>query len=252
MDAGPLVRRDTDGGVTTLTLDSPTNRNALSLPLLGELSSHLETLAAGPPRAVVITGTGPAFSSGADLKSGPDAVAATPPAVAEVIEKLWALPAPVVVALNGHVRAGGLGIVAAADVVVAPATATFAFAEVRIGVVPAVVAVVCARRMTPRSLSRYTLTGEPFTADAARDAGLVTVVVEPDEVASTTASVVDELTTAGPHAVAATKSLLRSLQPPIAADMAAASSLSAEVFATREATEGIAAFLARRRPSWRP
>jgi methylglutaconyl-CoA hydratase len=251
MEQGPLVRAVADGPVTTLTLDSPANRNALSLGLLGELSSHLDALAAAPPRAVVVTGTGPAFSSGADLKAGTAAVAATPPAVAEVLDKLWALPSPVVVALNGHVRAGGLGIVAAADVVVAPATATFAFAEVRIGVVPAVVAVVCARRMAPRALSRYTLTGEPFTAAEARDAGLVTIVVEPDEVAATTASLVEELTTAGPRAVAATKSLLRTLAPPIGPGMAEAAALSAEVFASPEATEGIAAFAARRTPAWR-
>src|SRR5215218_3010887 len=127
MEQGPLVRAVADGPVATLTLDAPATRNALSLGLLAELSSHLDALAADPPRAVVVTGTGPAFSSGADLKAGTTALAATPPAVAEVLDKLWALPSPVVVALNGHVRAGGLGIVAAADVVVAPSTATFAF-----------------------------------------------------------------------------------------------------------------------------
>src|SRR5688572_10713505 len=138
-----LVRSVTDAGVTTLTLDSPANRNALSTPLMRQLLDALgEALTDPAVRVVVISHTGPVFCSGADLK-GPRAAreSGRVPAeiLADVLAALWEFPKPVLARVAGPARAGGLGLIAAADIAVCARDATFAFSEVRLGVIPAVI-----------------------------------------------------------------------------------------------------------------
>src|SRR5262245_5149254 len=159
-----LVHLDVTDRIATITLDSPNNRNALSRRLMAELAAHLATAWEHPEvRGVLLTATGTTFCSGADLRDPPGAEP-TPGEVTvpQILTDLWRSPKTVVLQLNGHVRAGGIGLVAAADLVVAPRRATFAFSEVRLGVAPAIVAVLCGRRMQPRPLARYMLTGESF------------------------------------------------------------------------------------------
>jgi enoyl-CoA hydratase/carnithine racemase len=157
-----------------------------------------------------------------------------------------------VVRVNGHARAGGLGLVAAADMAVAAEAATFAFTEVRVGVAPAMILVPALRVVDRRFLTRATLTGERFGAAEAFGAGLLTAVT-PDEVSldAWVADVTTALRQGAPGAVRATKALLRTLPAQGWAEgLAAASATSADLFAGDEAAEGMEAFLQKRRPAW--
>lgn len=200
-------------------------------------------------RAVAITGTGSTFCSGADLTDPP--VDEGPGSFSDVLSELWGYPKPVVAALNGHVRAGGFGLVAAADAVICARSASFAFTEVRIGVAPAIISVLCLRRMTPIAASRYMLTGERFDADDALAAGLISSVVDDADLPAATDRLLDELRQCEPNALRATRSLLRTIPSMDAeAGFAHARRVSAEMFSSPEAAEGIAAFREKRPPRW--
>jgi methylglutaconyl-CoA hydratase len=237
-------------GIRTLTLDSPANRNALSIRLLGQLAQALhEATADAEVRAVVLTGTGTVFCSGADLS---ERGSGAPNRMPEILTTMVDSPVPVLVRVNGHTRAGGIGLIAAADIAVAAEAATFAFTEVRVGVAPAMILVPALRVMDRRFLSRMVLTGERFDADQAAAAGLLSAVVGDD--AALDAWVAEQtvaLRKSAPGAVRATKELLRALPAQGWSDgLEAAASTSAELFAGPEATEGMAAFLEKRRPAW--
>lgn len=248
-----LVHLEIDNLIGTITLDSPHNRNALSQQLLAELEAHLRAAAADANvRGVVLTGTGNTFCAGADL-SGAAAPGVRSVPFVEILEQLWHYPKTVIARLNGHVRAGGTGLVAAADIVIAPTTATFAFSEVRIGVAPAIIAVLCQRRMPARAASRYMLTGEVFDAEAAVDAGLVTLAVEPDELDAATERVAEAVRLTEPNAVAATRRLLVDLPAMSVGDgLRHAEAISTALFESPQAAEGIAAFREKRPPRWAP
>ena len=141
----PLVRIDHRGPATWITLDSPANRNALSRRLVHGLAGALDEAAGRGARLVVLTGAGNTFCSGADLgeRLHPPATGAPPHpevTVAGLLTRIAQAPLPVLARVNGHVRAGGMGLVAAADLAVAPMTATFGFSEVRVGATPATIA----------------------------------------------------------------------------------------------------------------
>ena len=150
-----LVRTATAAGVTTVTLDSPANRNALSTPLMRELMGALTGALTDPAvRVVVLSHTGPVFCSGADLKETAEARAdGRVPAelLADVLAAIWEFPKPVIARIAGPARAGGLGLIAAADLAVCTHEATFAFSEVRLGVIPAVISATVLPRLLPRA-----------------------------------------------------------------------------------------------------
>jgi methylglutaconyl-CoA hydratase len=237
-------------GVRTVTLDSPANRNALSSRLLGQLQAALGDAATDQAvRVVVLTGAGTVFCSGADLS---ERGSAAPNRMPEILRTLVQYPTPVIARVNGAARAGGLGLIAAADMAVAAESATFGFSEVRVGVAPAMILVPALRVVEPRFLARAVLTAEPFTAGEAAAAGLLSAVV-PDEES------LDEWVRAraraigrgSPGAVRATKELLRTLRTRGFDDgLEQAARRSAELFAGEEAAEGMAAFLEKRRPAW--
>jgi enoyl-CoA hydratase/carnithine racemase len=245
-----LVGVDHSDGIRTLTLDSPSNRNALSARLLEQLGLALrDATTDAAVRAIVLTGTGTVFCSGADLSERGSGV---PNLMPEILTGLVESPVPVIARVNGHVRAGGLGLVAASDMAVAPESATFAFTEVRVGVAPAMILVPALRVMDTRFVTRMALTGERFEAAAAASSGLLSAVVA-DEAAlnSWVAVQADALRQAAPGAVRATKDLLRRLPPePWHKALDEAAQTSAALFAGEEATEGMAAFLEKRRPAW--
>ncbi len=170
-----LVRTVTVAGVTTLTLDSPANRNALSTPLMSQLLDLLGDALTDPDvRAVVLSHTGPVFCSGADLKETAEArETGKVPAelLADVLAALWEFPKPVVARIAGPARAGGLGLIAAADIAVCTREATFAFTEVRLGVIPAVISATVLPRLTPRAAAELYLTGELFDGVRAAEVG---------------------------------------------------------------------------------
>jgi methylglutaconyl-CoA hydratase len=252
-----LVRTATAAGVTTLTLDSPANRNALSTPLMGELLDRLSAAAADPAvRVVVLSHTGPVFCAGADLKETAEARAdGRIPAdvMGDVLAAIWELPKPVVARVGGPARAGGLGLIAAADIAVCAQDATFAFSEVRLGVIPAIISATVLPRLAPRAAAELYLTGNVFDGRRAAEVGLVTAAVPGDELDAAVGAYVSALVRGGPLALAGTKQLLRRTgQPAIRAELAELSARSAGYFRSEEGREGVAAFREKRDATWVP
>ncbi|MBL1081913.1 enoyl-CoA hydratase family protein [Streptomyces actinomycinicus] len=240
-----LVGRTRARCVETLSLDSTGTRNALSAALVAELSAALAECGKDPDvRAVVLTHTGTTFCAGADLRDPPD-----PDALVALLRQLIELPRPVVARVTGHVRAGGLGLLAACDLAAASATASFAFTEVRIGVAPAVISLPLLPRTDPRALARYYLTGERFDPAEAVRLGLLTVTA--DDVDEALAPVLDGLRRSAPQALAETKRLLTArVLETFDRDAASLTALSARLFSTDQAREGMTAFLERRDAAW--
>jgi len=247
-----LVRCDQAGQVATITLDSPANRIALSSGLLTELHETLAGALADPVvRVIVLTGTGPVFCSGADLKESRQRPAAAPALFPHILQLIWDSDKPVVCRVNGSARAGGIGLLAACDIAIAARSATFAFTEVRIGVAAAVIAVTCLRRMQPRAGYEYFLTGEAFDADRAARIGLLTAVTAEADLDAETSRYVSMLLRGAPGALAVTKAILRDVPGlPLVDGLARMAELSATRFASPEAQEGMAAFAEKRDPSW--
>ncbi|MER7051802.1 enoyl-CoA hydratase family protein [Streptomyces sp. NPDC000351] len=240
-----LVRRARDRGVETLTLDSPHHRNALSAALVSDLAGALTDAGEDTGvRAVVLTHTGNTFSAGADLRDPP-----RPDALAGLLRQITELPKPVVARVAGHVRAGGLGLLAACDIAGASTASTFAFTEVRVGVAPAVISLPLLPRTDPRALARYCLTGERLGAAEAARIGLVTAAG--DDVDAVLEPVLDGVRRASPQGLAETKRLLTArVLEAFDRDAADLTALSARLFASPQAREGMTAFLERRDPPW--
>ncbi|GAA2787549.1 enoyl-CoA hydratase family protein [Streptomyces showdoensis] len=237
-----LIEASTDRGVTTLALDSPATRNALSAPLVAELADALSACGKDPAvRAVVLTHTGSTFSAGADLKAPPG-----PYAFVDLLRQIVELPKPVVGVVEGHARAGGLGLLGACDIVVASDAADFALTEVRIGVAPAVISLTLLPKLDQRAAARYYLTGERFGAAQARAMGLVTAP------AADLDGILDGLRGASPQGLRASKRLVTArVLEAFERDAEELVQLSASLFASAEAREGMTAFLERRDPAWR-
>jgi enoyl-CoA hydratase len=245
-------------GVTTLTLDAPKRRNALSGALLSALTDALHAADGDDgTRAIVLTHTGGTFSAGVDLKDpSPSSQQSSsrgdpnpPGAFLSLLRLLLTLPTPVVARVTGHARAGGLGLLGACDIAVAGASATFAFTEVRIGVAPAVISLPLLPRLDPRAAARYFLTGEVFDAAEAARIGLLTAAAPDADTAL--APVLDGLRRAAPGALRATKELVNAkVLDAFDSEGKAVTELTARLFTSEEATEGMTAFLERRDPSW--
>ena len=249
-----LVRFAVEGQVARITLDSPDNRNALSSALVDQLHRALSD-AAGERgvRAVVLGHTGGTFCAGADLsEAGGDAFEAAADRARRLTALLRAmleLPLPVVGAVDGHVRAGGLGLVGACDIVVAGRQSTFALTEARIGVAPGIISLTLLPKMTARAAGRYFLTGEKFGADEAAAIGLVTVAA--DDVAASVAGVTAELGRGSPQGLAASKALTtRAILEEFDRRAETLTVESARLFLSDEAREGMLAFLQKRPPRW--
>lgn len=263
-----LVHLAVDDGVGTVTLDSPANRNALSRRLMADLERQLSlALADDRVRVIVLTGTGTVFCSGADLReqraaneSGRDAGVGTARptegrsrGLPGVLTTLWNSPKPVVGRVNGSARAGGLGLVAACDIAVGVQGATFGCSEVRIGVAPAIISVVLVPRLGIAKATELFLTGEPIDAAEAVRIGLLNQAVPPADLDSVTARYVESLLKGAPRALAESKRLVREVpRMDLDAAFAWATELSANLFASEEAHEGMLAFAEKRAPRWAP
>ncbi|MGH3795230.1 MAG: enoyl-CoA hydratase-related protein [Pseudonocardiaceae bacterium] len=247
MSDAEVVHLAVRSGIATITLDSPANRNALSAQLRAELRDALQRSQDDDTvRVVVLDHTGPVFCAGMDLKEpGNQGVIEFP----RILQQIWTHPKPVVAKLAGPARAGGIGIVAAADVAVAAHGATFAFTEVRIGLVPAVISVTVLPRLLPRAAHELLLTGEAFDAARAAAIGLLTSAVPADRLDAEVARYTGMLAKGAPEALTLTKQILHRHQN-LAEDFAAMLELSAARFASPEGQEGIRAFAEKRPPSW--
>ena len=240
-----LIARTRARAVETLSLDSPHNRNALSAALVGELADALTDAGKDSGvRAIVLTHTGNTFSAGADLQDPPP-----PEALVALLRQIIELPKPVIARVTGHVRAGGLGLLAACDIAAAATDATFAFTEVRIGVAPAVISLPLLPRTNPRALARHYLTGERFDAAEAVATGLLTAC--DSDVDRVLDPILDGLRRSAPDALAETKRLLTArVLEAFDRDAADLTALSARLFSSPQAREGMTAFLERRDPAW--
>ncbi|BBX63253.1 enoyl-CoA hydratase [Mycobacterium saskatchewanense] len=284
--AGPA---ETKGPFARLTLNSPHNRNALSTVLVNQLHQGLRDAAADPAARMVVLGhAGGTFCAGADLSeassgdregggagrsgsppsargdregggagrsgsppSGYDTAAARARELTALLRAIVSSPLPVIAAVDGHVRAGGFGLVGACDIAIAGPRSTFALTEARIGVAPAIISLTLLPKMSARAAARYYLTGETFDAGRAAEIGLVTMAV--DDVDAAVQSVVADVGRGSPQGLAASKALTTAaMLEGFDRDAERLTEESARLFVSDEAREGMLAFLQKRRPSWAP
>lgn len=248
-----LVEYTLEGRVARLTLNSPHNHNALSTALVEQLHRGFADAVAAGARAVVLGHTGRTFCAGADLSeaSGDPGDIAVDRAgeMTRLLRAILEAPVPVIAAVDGHVRAGGMGLVGACDIAVAGPQSTFALTEARIGVAPSIISLTLLPKMTARAAGRYFLTGEKFGPSEAADIGLITVAAE--DVESTVSALGAEIAKASPQGLAVSKALTTAAI--LAGFDARADELtrqSAELFTSAEAREGMLAFLQKRSPDW--
>jgi enoyl-CoA hydratase/methylglutaconyl-CoA hydratase len=244
-----LVHYGVEGGVGTIVLDSPHNRNALSRQLVGELFERLDAAAADDSRVVVVRSADRVFCSGADLsEAASGGMEQGARAMVEMQRRIVALPKPVLTRLGGPVRAGGLGIVAASDVAICADDVTFAFTESRLGLAPAVISLTVLPRLTSRAAADTFLTGRTFDATEAAAMGLVTRAVPAAELDAEVARAVADLLRAHPQGLRETKALLtRDLLAGIDEHAEEMATLSARLFGSDGAREAMTAFLTRKK-----
>jgi enoyl-CoA hydratase len=249
-----VVHCSVDRAIATITLDSPFNRNALSAQLVGELTDHLASAGADEDvRAIVLTHTSNTFCAGADLTeaAGEGGPAKGTTRLIALLRQILHLPKPVIVLVDGNVRAGGLGLLGAADIVIVSTSSSFAFTEVRLGLAPAMISLTVQPRLTDRAAAHRFLTGTRFDAVEAARIGLVTESA--DDPTARLEELLEDLRACSPQGLAATKLLLTGpLLAEFDARAEALAARSAELFASEEAREGIASFLERRPPRWAP
>jgi len=251
------VHYSVDQGMATVTLADEENRNALGNALVAGLHDALERALADPAvRVIVLTHAGSVFCAGANLKERA-ADPATPQAGAVSFDQLLTLiqcaPKPVVARIAGATMGGGLGLACAADIAIASTDAKFGFTEVRLGVAPAMISVVCLPKMRRGEAMEAFLRGNRFSGARAAELGLVTRAVDPADLDAEVEAVLADLVRGGPNALAAAKRLVNEIPGLALADAFDwTTQFSAELFASDEAAEGMQAFLARRDAAWVP
>ncbi len=241
-------------GGAWIALNRPEKRNALSGLLISEVFDHVAAANEDDAvRCIVITGNGPGFCSGADLKDDRGLPAGRERAVAypELLSAIQDSPKPVIAAINGPAFAGGLGLVGACDIAVAVDTAQFSFSEVRIGVIPAVISVVCLPKLGTHHGMKLFITGERFTGQQAVDMGFVHRAVAAEQLESAVQEEIDMIRKGGPIAVIECKKLVRQV-PLLSREQGFAETApwSARMFGSEEAREGMLAFRERRDAAW--
>lgn len=250
-----LVTSETRGRVTTITLGDDERRNALSQELLRELMEAIDDAERDDQvRVVVVTNRGSTFCSGANLaeiSSSPRDSGAPGVQLTGLFGRILSSPKPFVGRLAGHCVAGGVGLAAAMDISVAVDSATFGFTEVRVGVAPAIISVICLAKMRRGDAQEAFLRGNRFSADEAARVGLITRSVPLDRLDAAIDDIVNDLLAGEPHALAAAKQLAYAV-PSMSNDegFAWTAQLSTNLFTSDEAKEGMRAFLEKRPASW--
>lgn len=254
------LRSERQGSVEHLTLNRPEVRNAFNEAMIAELTAWANALGVSDARVVVISGAGKAFSAGADVAWMAKTVAYSEAEnledarhAAAMFAALDQLPVPVVGRLHGAAIGGGAGLAAVCDIVVASNETTFAFSEVKLGIVPAVISPYVIAKIGRSAARELFLTGARFTATRAREIGLVHAVVPLADLDTAVSGYVDELLTAGPEAIATAKALVARVPRETPEN---AATLTARAIANRrvseEGQEGLRAFLEKRKPGWSP
>jgi methylglutaconyl-CoA hydratase len=246
--------------VATVTLNRPDLRNAFNEHTIAELALAFDELGRNElVRVVVLAANGPAFCAGADLNwmkkmagyshAENQADAAR---LADMLRTIYLCPKPVVAKVQGDCYAGGMGLVAVCDVVVASEAANFCLSEVKLGLIPATISPYVIKAMGENAARRYFLTAERFDAREAYRIGMAHEVVTPEELDSTVLGIVTALARNSPHAVREAKKLVREVvgKPVGDALLADTANRIAEIRASDEGREGVASFLEKRKPTW--
>jgi methylglutaconyl-CoA hydratase len=242
------LKVERDGDLLRVTLARSDRHNAFDADLIGELAEAF--VGVGRARVVILAGEGKSLSAGADVDwmrasvdLSQDENVADANALRRMLEAIDSCPAPVVARVQGYALGGGAGLVATADIAIAAPDAVFAFSEVKLGIIPAVISPFALAKIGPSAARRYFLTGERFDAETALRIGLVHEIA--DDLDAAVERVVEELLSAGPHAVRWAKRLIRE-RP----DGPETARWIAERRASDEGQEGLRAFLDKRPPAW--
>lgn len=261
MTPHPSVLLARDGIVATVTLNRPAVRNAFNEGMIGVLTETFAALGSDPSvRVIVLTGAGPVFCAGADLdwmqrmarfsetENHADALR-----MARMLQAVYACPKPVVARVQGDCYGGGVGLAAAADIVVAAEHAQFCLSEVKLGLIPATISPYVIRALGEQASRRYFLTAERFSAVEAQRLGFVHEMAQAEALDAAVAPLVAALAAAGPEAVGEAKRALREIAGQPIGDALAADTAAriAQRRASAEGQEGIRAFLEKRVPSWK-
>jgi len=240
-------------GIATITLNRPDNRNALSIELTNSLGDNV-TKAIGDDgvRVVVLTNNGNTFCAGANLRGEPTDEAPRFGLV-EILQAIQDAPKPFVGRIAGHCTGGGNGLAAACDISIAAEDVFFAFTEVRIGVAPAIISVVCLPKLRRSDALELFLTGKRVMATRIAEMGMINLAVPSEELDAAVGDIVDDLAAGAPNALAKSKELVYKV-PAMSRDEAfrMTAKLSTELFASEEAAEGIRSFREKTKPSWVP
>lgn len=246
------------GHVTTITLNRPEKRNAITTQMIAELQSALDAIEKTHARVVVLTGAGKAFCSGMDLDLLQSI--ATQSAgenqedsrrMAKMFRRIWAYTKPLIAAVNGHALAGGCGIATLCDFTLAVPEAKFGYTEVKIGFLPAIVSVFLTRQIGEKHARDLLLTGRLVEASEAKTLGLVNEIVSSELLMDRTRELADVLIAASPSSVARAKRLLTcAAAPALDADLERAVLENARIRCTPDFKEGLASFLEKRKPVW--
>ena len=255
-EASAPVRVEESDGVLTVTLVDQANRNALGAALVGGVREALDRANADDAvRAIVLTNEGTTWCAGANLKEQSarnDAGRET--GLGDFPELLLAIrrsPTPVIGRIDGHVVGGGNGLAAVCDVAIARADVQFGFTEVRLGVTPAIISVVCLPKMRAGEAMEAFLRGNRFPAQQAADYGLISRAVPGADLDAAVGEVIADLRRGGPKALGLAKQLVYEVpRMETEAAMAWAAQFSAECFAGEEASEGMKAFIEKRDAAW--
>jgi methylglutaconyl-CoA hydratase len=252
-----VTKRD---GVARVTLNRPDLRNAFDDALIRRLRASFEDVASDRTiRVMVLAGNGPAFCAGADLNwmkrmasYGYDENLADANALAQMLATLDRLPKPTIARVHGPVFAGGTGLVAACDIAVGTPEAKFCLSEAKLGLSPATISPYVMRAMGEREARRYFLTAEVFDAAEAFRIGMLSIVVEQNELDPTIEGLLKHLLAGGPEAHAKIKALIRAVagRRPDDALVAETAKHIAEIRGSPEGKEGIASFLEKRKAAW--
>jgi methylglutaconyl-CoA hydratase len=258
------VTIEISGGVARLTLNRPDKRNALDSATIAALSAALRRCADDPTvRMLQLTGAGNVFCAGADLgemqaqaQASESENLAHAKKLANVLGALDSMPKPTVARVNGDGYGGALGLIAACDIAIAAEGAKFAFTEVRLGIIPAVVSPFVLGKISESAALRYFLTAETMSAATLKEMGLVHEVVPGHALDSVCGRISDALLKGAPGALSEAKALIRDAAHRSAEGRANASiRMAARLARLRvkaEAQEGFSAFFAKRKPNWRP
>ncbi|MGC2764692.1 MAG: enoyl-CoA hydratase-related protein [Candidatus Acidiferrum sp.] len=249
---------ETDGHLSTITLNRPEKRNAISIQMIAELHAALDEIEKTHTRVVILTGAGKAFCAGIDLDYlqaiGQQSAAENQDdsrRIAKMFRKIWSYSRPLIAAVNGHALAGGCGIATLCDFTLAVPEAKFGYTEVKIGFLPAIVSVFLTRQVGEKRARDLLLTGRLVEAEEAKDLGLVNEIVPAEKLMARAQELAETILAASPSSITRAKHLLVSAAAAsVDHDLERAVLESARVRCTPDFKEGLAAFLEKRKPIW--